>query len=293
MEFKKTISSNDYKPRVIINADDFGITKGVNKAIFELVDAGVLTSTSVMTNMPDYGDIAVLKDKIGIGVHFNLTVGKPVVEPQNVPTLVNSKGNFYDLSQLLTRIKKRRVVREEIEFEFEAQIKRLIDIGINPDHIDSHESLLKYPFFMGIIKKIAKKYKIMGVRTYSPRKFNYKRLLNPRKIAISFYLKFQKLGWKRNGFSVTNKYDSLIQLGLNQEIAFEKLRDIFRNLPSGVLEIGVHPGYCNGNNIVLGSYVYEREAELKALLSDDFRKILINSGAELISFKNIRDNSFY
>ncbi|MBE0426209.1 MAG: ChbG/HpnK family deacetylase [Nitrospirae bacterium] len=274
-------------PRVIINADDFGITQGVNKAIFELVDAGIVTSTSVMTNMPDYGDVAVLRDKIGIGVHFNLTVGRPIVETQNVPTLVNSKGNFYDLSQLLTKMKKRRFVREEVEIEFEAQVKQLINIGIEPDHINSHESLLKYPFFMGIIKKIAKKYKIMGVRTYSPRKFDYKRLLNPRKIAISFYLKFQKLGWKRNGFSVTDKYDSLIQLGLNQEIAFKKLRDIFRNLPCGVLEIGVHPGYCNGNNISMGNYVYEREVELQTLLSDRFKKIIFVSGAELICFKDI------
>ncbi|MEM3036103.1 MAG: ChbG/HpnK family deacetylase [Thermoplasmata archaeon] len=276
-----------YNSRVIINADDFGITTGVNKAIFELVESGVLTSISVMTNMPYYGDISVLKDKIGIGIHFNLTVGSPILAPKNVPTLINSKGNFYDLSQLLTKMKKKKIIKEEVESELEAQIKRLINIGIKPDHMNSHESLIKYPFFIEIMKRLAKKYKIMGVRTYSPRKFDYTRLLNPRKILIYFYLEFQKYKWKKDGFSITDKYDSLIEIGLNRETAYKKLKDIFQKLPYGVLEICVHPGYCNGDNIFLGSYIYEREAELKALSSDNFRKMLINSGAELISFKDI------
>lgn len=277
---------------VIINADDFGITAGVNKAIFELVDAGVLTSTSVMTNMPTYRDIAVLKDRIGIGVHFNLTVGNPVLEPQSVPSLVNTEGYFYDLSQLLTRIKEGKIVREEVEFEFEAQIKQLINTGIKPDHINSHESLIKYPFFNKIIKKLAKKYKIAGVRTYSPRKFDYSRLLNPRKILISFYLEFQRYRWKKEGFSVADKYDSLMEIGLNTKLAYKKLKDIFLNLPDGILEFCIHPGYCNGDNIPLGRYIYEREAELEALLSDDFRKIIINSRAKLITFKEINKNPF-
>jgi hypothetical protein len=285
MEFGGNIS----KHRVIINADDFGITKGVNKAIFDLVDTGILTSTSVMSNMPDYKDVKNLKGKIGIGVHFNLTIGSPITEACKVPTLVNEQKQFLDLSELLRKMKQGKVSKQEVEIELEAQIKRLFDIGIQPDHIDSHESLLKYPFFMRIMKRLAKKYKILAVRTYSPRKFDYTRLLNPKKLLISLYLAFQKLGWKQEGFHVADKYDSLINIGIDDRMAIEKLREIFQNLPYGVLEIGVHPGYTNKDNVALGGYVHEREVELRALLSKECKNFIENSGTKLVAFQDIKD----
>lgn len=276
---------------IIINADDFGITSGVNKAIIELADTGLLTSTSVMTNMPYFKDITFLKDKkIGIGIHFNLTVGRPVVEYQNISSIVDKKGYFYSLSRLLTRVREGKVVDEEVEFELEEQIKRLVDIGIKPDHINSHESLIKYPFFARIMKNLAQKYKIKGVRTYTPRKFDYYRLLNPRKILISLYLEVQKFKWKEEGFYVTDRYDSLIEKDLNLELACKKLKDIFLNLPRGILELGIHPGYCNGDeDYYLGNYVYEREIELKALLRSETKKIVTDSKVKLISFKDFTE----
>jgi predicted glycoside hydrolase/deacetylase ChbG (UPF0249 family) len=281
---KSKILSN---PRVIINADDFGITNGVNKAIFELVDAGVLTSTSVMSNMPHYEDIVNLKDKIGIGIHFNLTVGKPVTEAYKIPTIVRNNGEFFDLLLLLKKMRQRKVSKQEVEIELNAQIKRLIMLGIQPDHINSHESLLKYPFFMRVIKKIAKEYRIMTIRTYSQRKFDYTRLLSPRKTMISLFLAFQKIKWELDGFHVADKYDSLLKLGLDYEAAIKKLKNIFCNLPQGVLEMVTHPGYCDGNNEILGEYIYEREVETKALLSSEFKELIVNFGVELIDFRDI------
>lgn len=275
---------------IIINADDFGITRGVNKAILDLADIGIITSTSVMTNMPYFKDVTFLKDKkIGIGIHFNLTVGRPVAEYRNISSIVDKKGYFYSLSQLLTRVREGKVVDEEVEFELEEQIKRLVDIGINPDHINSHESLIKYPFFARIMKILAQKYKIKGVRTYTPRKFDYYRLLNPRKILVSLYLEVQKFKWKKEGFYVTDRYDSLIEKELNLDLACKKLKDIFLNLPRGILELGIHPGYCNGDEGYLGNYVYEREIELKALLNSEIKKIVTDSKVKLISFKDLTE----
>ncbi|MEW6600036.1 MAG: ChbG/HpnK family deacetylase [Nitrospirota bacterium] len=272
---------------VIINADDFGITSGVNRAIFELVDAGVLTSTSVMSNMPDFEEILNLKNRIGIGMHFNLTVGRPVTEPQKVRSLINEEGNFPGLSQLIQRIKQRRISPQETEIELDAQIRRLADTGINPDHINSHESLIKYPFFSAIIRRLALKCGIRAVRTYTPRKFDYHRLLSPRKILISIYLEFQKAIWKANGFTMADRYDSLIEPELNYEKAFHKLKDIFQSLRPGVLEIGVHPGYCDEGEEFLGEYIFEREIELKSLMSPEFRDVVKHSNVKMITFKEI------
>jgi len=285
------MSQHKARSCVIINADDFGITEGVNKAIFELAEAGMITSTSVMSNMPGYKSIVHIKDKIGIGVHFNLTVGRPITDPNKIPALVDSKGLFFDLSQLLKKTRRRESSKQEVEIEFDAQIRHLLDIDITPDHIDSHESLLKYPFFMEIIKKVARKYRIPAVRTYIQRKFDYSRLLSPRKILISLYLAFQKMGWKSDGFYTADKYDSLIKCGLDYDAALRKLHDIFQHLPPGILEIGVHPGYLDGNHILLGGYISEREIELQALSSGYFKQLLKKSEAKLISFKDISNNS--
>ncbi len=274
--------------RVIINADDFGITSGVNKAIFKLADAGRLTSTSVMTNMAYYADIVQLKDRIGIGLHFNLTVGQPVTEPLKIPSLVNKNGEFFELPALLKNVKMGKVSRKDVETEFNAQIKRLLEIGIQPDHLNSHESILKYPFFIRDVKRIARNYGIEAVRSFSPREFDYTRLFSPGKIVRSLYLSIQKKTLRFNGYRVVDNHDSLLVMGLDYQMACEKLQDVFMNISNGVLEFVVHPGYCNGNNQPLGGYVFERETELKALLSDEFGNVLKLSGVTLVSFKDLR-----
>jgi predicted glycoside hydrolase/deacetylase ChbG (UPF0249 family) len=272
---------------VIINADDFGITKGVNKAILELINAGVLTSTSVMSNMPDYSEMVNVKNGIGIGVHCNLTVGKPVTEPRKVNSLVNEKKTFLGLSELIKKTSQGKICQQETAMELDAQINRIVDMGIKPDHINSHESLIKYPFFSSIIRQLALKHGIKGVRTYTPRKFNYDRLLSPRKIVISIFLELEKLKWRLAGFAVTDRYDSLLKTALDYETALDKLQDIFQKLIPGVYEIAVHPGYCSGDRLCLGGYVQERETEFQALLSSEFKKIINKSSVELITYRDI------
>lgn len=273
------------KPQVIINADDFGITEGVNRAVFELIETGVLSSTSVMANMPSYRDIVGVRDRIGVGVHFNLTVGAPVTTPGNVPSLVDKKGNFPGLRELLRRAKTGNVSPQEVEAEISAQVEALFGLGITPDHFDSHESILKYPFFMRQIRKVALRYGIMAVRTYTPRVFDYSRLLRPRKTAISVFLALNKIEWRRRGFKVASRSDSLLEFGLDYNRAAAKLRDIFTDLRPGVLELGVHPGYLNEDNSPLGGYVQEREAELRALIAGS--KMIRESGVEIVRFSNI------
>ncbi len=286
---KKMPSIENKHKKVIINADDFGISKGVNKAIFELADAGIVTSTSVMSNMPDYEDVVKFKTKIGISVHFNLTTGRPINDSKKIPTLVDKQGCFYELPELLKRVRRRQISKQEVKIEFGAQIKRLFDIGVQPDHVDTHESLLKYPFFEKIIRQKAKKYSIMAVRTYTPRKFDYARLLSPKKLLISLYLGFQKMRWRYNGFKVADRYEGLVQAGIDYPTALKKLEGIFCNLPRGVLEIGVHPGHCDDNKNVLGGYVNEREVELTALMSKEVKSAIKKAKAQLITFGDIKE----
>ncbi|MFX0133454.1 MAG: carbohydrate deacetylase [Candidatus Hodarchaeota archaeon] len=273
--------------QLIINADDFGITQGVNKAIIQLSEVGIVTSVSVMTNMPYYKEIYKLNENIGIGIHLNLTIGKPLLPIEIIPTIINKDGYFYNISTLISKTKNGEISKKEVEAEFNAQIESLINMGIKPDHLNTHQSLLKYPFFFKIIKKVALKNGIKGIRTYTLRKLPYNRYLNLKKILKSVYLAYQKLLWKIEGFKVTNRYDSLTDIHLNFNDAIEKLKEIFRNLQNGVLELIIHPGYLEEENSVLGKYVHEREIELHALLSRDLKKLFDYYNIELISFKDI------
>ena len=273
--------------KVIINADDYGISKGVNRAIDRLIEAGIVTSTSAMSNMPYFKEVLGIKEKAGIGIHFNLTTGVPVTNTTNIPSLINTDGQFYDLVTMQKRLKERKINQKDIELEFDAQVKKVIDLGIKPDHINSHSSILKQPFLMKIIIKIAHKYSIDAVRTFTPRKFDYKRLLNARSTIISLYLPYQKYQWKKSGFKTVDCYDSLIRAEQNSEIASRKLMNVFNNLPDGVLEFVVHPGYYDDDTTYLGSYIKERAVELNTLLSDNFRILLKSSDIELISFAEI------
>ena len=275
------------KHKVIINADDYGISKGVNRAIDDLISAGIVTSTSVMSNMPYFKDVLGIKDKAGIGIHFNLTTGSPLANTTNIPSLINGDGQFYDLAALLKKLKQRKINQKDVELEYDVQVKKVFDLGIKPDHINSHSSILKQPFLMKVIMKIAHKYSINAVRTFTPRKFNYKRLLNARSTIISLYLPYQKYQWKKSGFKTADCYDSLIRADQDSEIASRKLMKVFNNLPDGVLEFVVHPGYDDNDTAYLGSYITEREVELNALLSDNFRILLKSSDIELISFAEI------
>jgi len=134
------------KLSIIINADDFGLTKDTNIAVEELVQIGTLTSTSVMVNMPYAAEIiSLLKyEKLGIGLHFNLTQGKPILDTQTIPSLVNNNGCFYNIMEFKKRAKKGLIKIEDVLKELIAQYNILAQwVGVRLTHIDSHQDINK------------------------------------------------------------------------------------------------------------------------------------------------------
>jgi predicted glycoside hydrolase/deacetylase ChbG (UPF0249 family) len=127
--------------RLIVNADDFGAAASVNRGILHAYHNGIVTSTTVMINCPDAAPgleqaLASAPD-LGIGLHLNLTEGRPVSPPESIPSLVNPDGFFYDMDDWPARLKT--FEGEHIQREVTAQINRFIALtGRPPDHLDSH-----------------------------------------------------------------------------------------------------------------------------------------------------------
>lgn len=124
--------------KLIMNADDFGLTENVNLAIVECFKAGIVKSTTLMVNQPAI-EHAVTLIKQGlipeVGLHLTLTSGKPILSAQQVPSLVDENGYFLKNNILLD---KEEVNLEEVEAEFQAQYDKAIAYGVHINHLDSH-----------------------------------------------------------------------------------------------------------------------------------------------------------
>jgi len=130
--------------KIIINADDFGLTKSINEAIFKLASLKTISSTTVMVNMPFADEIKSLADneRFGIGLHFNLTEGKPISEPADVVSLIDNNGEFHSYKSFKKKLDKGIIDPKHIQTELEAQYNKLFSlIGNKISHFDSHQSI--------------------------------------------------------------------------------------------------------------------------------------------------------
>ncbi len=127
---------------LIVNADDFGLNDAATDGIIETHLAGSVTSTTLMVNAPAAARAATFAQAhpaLGVGLHFNLTWGRPVASPLLVPALVSADGKFLDRGALARRLFVGRVPADQIRAELQAQAQALADLGVHATHLDSHQ----------------------------------------------------------------------------------------------------------------------------------------------------------
>src|SRR3954447_10563799 len=157
--------------RLIVNADGFGFTPGVNRGIEEAVEAGVVQRTSCVVNFPAIEELPAFTARyphVSPGVHLNLAVGRPVSDPGRVPTLVGPDGLLLG-ARLPRRLVSGEVDRDDIRRELRAQIDRMVDLGVTPSHWDGHQNKHLYPPFFQEALVIARACGVHRMRT--PRRY--------------------------------------------------------------------------------------------------------------------------
>ena len=158
---------NSMRPRrIIVNADDFGMSGEVNRAIVEGFEKGVISSTTLMANMPGFEEACELArshNLVGkVGVHLNLTEGRPLSGPiQRLPLLCDNTGLFR-ARQTLFRISREE--RRAVEVEFAAQIQTCMDRGIRPTHLDSHQHVHTEWAIGAAAIRVARRFGIRAIR---------------------------------------------------------------------------------------------------------------------------------
>ena len=140
--------------RLIVNADDFGLNDSATDGISECFLQGTVTSTTLMVNAPAAvraAQFAVDHPQLGVGLHFNLTWGRPLSSQYDVPALVDADGQFYGRSELAKRLLLGKVPRAQVETELRSQLNRLRALGIQPTHIDSHQHVHAFPGVFAVV----------------------------------------------------------------------------------------------------------------------------------------------
>ena len=280
--------------KVIINADDFGLVQGVNEGIIKAHQEGILTSATLMANMPGFKEAVVLagaNPKLGVGVHLNILRGQPVSPTKKVESLLSKELRFIpSVSSLLRRIVWKRINFDEVEREFRAQVEKVLEVGLEPSHIDSEKHIhLIRPLFR-IVLKLAKEYKIDKIR------FIQEYCVSPRSTQIfkSIFISLSSTSMKKRmvkeGIRSPDNFYGVCDSGLITET---KLRKALRGAKEGVTEIMVHPGFITQEMIELekqiGPYYINkyREKELNALLDEKLPEVIVDMGIQLINFNHL------
>lgn len=280
--------------RAIINADDFGLSEGINKGIIKAHNEGILTSATVIVNMPGFENAveeAAKCPSLGVGIHLNVIRGRPILPPEDIPSVVNKKGLFWgNVFLIAQKVVMGKIKIDEIMMEFRAQIEKARKAGLKLTHADSEKH---FHCFYPVLKKLLPMLKDCGLQRvrYINQICGLKNLkMLIRSLVVNWSWARCRQQARQQGFRLTDNFFGLCSTG---SLSCSKLKAILENLPPGTSEIMVHPGYITKEMLEIikesGEYRLwqEREMELQALLDPELPKILKRNKIELINFGQV------
>ncbi len=187
--------------KLIVTADDYGMCAVVDKAIDAGIDNGIITTTNVMLNMESLHNASTLRDRyphISVGIHWNVTTGKPILKPEEIPTLVDDKGVFWTIGVFKKKYSKGLISPSDLEKELEAQYALFEQTCGKPDYWNTHENSSLHTKSFKVFEKIAKRHGIKATRTFQRVYFDkiglgIKRELREFLVKNFFQLWFQKI----------------------------------------------------------------------------------------------------
>ncbi len=283
------------KPRfAIINGDDFGFSAGVNQAIIQAHEQGVLTSTSLMVTGDAAADaIAWARDRpsLAVGLHLVLVCGRSVLPPSQIPHLVDSQGNFSD-SPLVAGLRYQfyPAAREELRQEIRAQLEKFRQSGLPLSHVDGHLHLHVHPVILRILVELAPEFNIQVIRLPSEElqmslKLDRSALLT-KLVWSGVFGRLRSYGESlltAHGIKFAQRVYGLLQTGNMSE---QYLLGLIPQIQAELVEIYSHPALVQPGE-PLNGLPGAGEIELAALLSEQVRQVLTINGFELTNYHQL------
>lgn len=281
--------------RLIINADDYGLTRGVNRAVMELQSRGALTSATLMARAAateEAIEMALKTPALRVGCHVVLIDGEPVLSPRALPTLADkTAGRFHPTLATFLRMELTGRIRAvEIEAEAAAQIAVLQGRGLRLTHIDTHKHTHMFPGVLRPLLRAARAAGITSVRNpFEPAWSRCATSAAPllRRMEVLLLRRFEP-AFRRivaeEGFSTTDGALGVLATGTLDEVS---IRSLLASMPPGTWELVTHPGYNDAELGLVRTRLKEsREKERQALMA-----MGKSDGVDLISFGQLEGNS--
>jgi hopanoid biosynthesis associated protein HpnK len=278
-----------------VNADDFGLTSGVNRAIVELHRAGLVTSASLMARAgatDEAIELARATPSLGVGCHVVLVDGEPVLPPEKVPSLVDARtGRFPNsITAFLLRLFTGRVRAEEIEAEAAAQISLLQQHGVSLTHIDTHKHAHIFSAVIRPVLRAAGAAGIRAVRYPSEPEWAVRAALNAPLARVMQIAALRTLARRsrkiieQEGIITT---DGTIAMAGTGTLDAAMLHSLLEQLPAGTWELVTHPGY-NDADLARVRTRLRASRDVERLAMAGIPEV---DGIELISFAELNNSA--
>jgi len=290
--------------RLIVNADDFGLAPSVNRAVLVAHREGILTSTSLLANGPAF-DEAIASSRqvpqLSVGVHLNISEGRPVSPCLSIPTLVNGRGELHLRPlRLWISLLMGEIRLEHIHTEWRAQILKVFDAGVTPTHLDAHLHVHVLPQLSPILIALAREFCIRSVR--SPAEDLEATLPSLWKIegasmaavkrsaiacGVSSLARRLREQSRAAGLFCPSVFLGLVHTGF---LNARTLNALLALVPDGSTELMCHPGYASPQLEALGGELTrQRQAEVLALIAPEVKEIVRRLGIRLTNFRDLED----
>lgn len=285
--------------QLIVNADDFGYTRGVNSGVIRCFREGIVTSATIMANGPAFEDAieqAKQNPKLGVGCHLVLLDGRCVETQTAIPSLADAEGQLpCTLGSLIGRVTMGSIRQEEIAREIRAQITKVMEAGIKPTHIDTHKHVHSHPWILECVMRVAEEFGIGRVRrpfedaaallrsAFSDGWGSIKQSASAL-AARTTSRQFERLA-KAHGILSPDRLWGIAATGrLNRD----EILAMIRSMPDGVNELMCHPGeYDEELEHSATRLKRTRGIELKAVTDPIIRTAVETQGIKLINYRDL------
>ena len=252
--------------KLIVNADDFGLTRGCTEGILQAWQKGVVTDTSLLVTTPHLAETVKAAQAAGMngcGLHLTLTVGQPVLSAAVVPSVYGVEGHFATRADWRNG---KQVVLAEVEAEWRAQLQRFLATGLRLNHLDSHHHVHAWlgEDVLALFGRLAKEYGVPA-----------------RQIDVGSQQALQQAGVAAPDFFDGDFFDA--------GVSAEALLQLAERPWNGILEVMAHPAAHDEETWQISSYREKREEELTLLTDPALREAWRQAGLELVSFDAVEE----
>jgi predicted glycoside hydrolase/deacetylase ChbG (UPF0249 family) len=285
--------------RLIVNADDFGLTQGVNRAIVACHEHGIVSSATLMATGSCFDEAVTLASAmpdLSVGCHVVLVDGEPLLPPSEVRSLLapGTSRFYHSIGEVLGAVARGRFKAAEVEAEAAAQMAKLRDAGVAISHFDAHKHTHMFPSILMPLLKAAMAQGVAAVRNpfeapgaVSLREAASNGTLLLRKAETTLLRAALRGRWLRDvrvaGLATT---DGSLGVAATGTLDAARLRAMLRNMPPGTWELVCHPGYNDRELAKVRTKLREsREVEMAALQSITREELRNVYGAELTGFR--------